>query len=482
MQNSPNSTDISTASTNTSEQSESSNPIASLTRELATVTIPSTSSHAARPSLHRLNAANHRELTMLTPTSSTSEVLYHYPSQDQIEWIRREQLRLQQEHEATRLRQRLADQRSGDGRRRLSHGMQGGQHRSSHRQEQQQQQQQTQQQQQKHQVYLIDCATCGAFLSDRGMKAVLLLKPHITLYSTDVIPSNCGPLYPAAPAGRLPSSRSPNVERTCDCLTQTLGCYGCGAQVGYHIASPCAKCTASVTDVQRGSNGHRTVLHCSEITVRERRYVPGEPAVMCAPVPTPASVVRSSPRHSLSAALQQSTHARNQRLMAPRFEQEYGAFPRNVQVVHIDPEGNDHYRVPRRDFHALPSFHRHGYDGSRREPFGSWRNADFPDGDYDEDDDLDLSDKTIDYMQQQQERLMDYALSAATHQNYFNQQQQQHQQRGQGDSDRRASKARAQARYIERGGLVYWSDLVPGGERAEPFDTELALDMPVAGR
>lgn len=135
---------------------------------------------------------------------------------------------------------------------------------------------------QQHRVYLINCKSCGTFLTDRGMKAVLLLRPHITLYSTDAMP-NCGALHAPSRLAEPSAPHEPIVERTCDCLTQSLGCYGCGNAVGYHIVSPCQRCTNSVAKHQRSSNGHRTVLHCAEISVRERRYVPGEPGVMVAP-------------------------------------------------------------------------------------------------------------------------------------------------------------------------------------------------------
>lgn len=60
-------------------------------------------------------------------------------------------------------------------------------------------------------------------------QAVLLLKPNIILFSTDASPCNAGPMYPDAPASLEGES---HVERTCDCLTQSLGCYGCGSTIG----------------------------------------------------------------------------------------------------------------------------------------------------------------------------------------------------------------------------------------------------------
>ena len=37
-------------------------------------------------------------------------------------------------------------------------------------------------------------------------------------------------------------------------------------------------------------------------------------------------------------------------------------------------------------------------------------------------------------------------------------------------------------RVMKRGDVVYWSDLVSGGERCEPIDSDEVLAMPIAGR
>lgn len=81
-----------------------------------------------------------------------------------------------------------------------------------------------------HRVYVLRCSHCDSFLSDRSMRAVLLLKPHITLFSTDVAPVNCGPLYGSQ--DEEPECAEEKVERTCECLTQSLGCFSCGNTVG----------------------------------------------------------------------------------------------------------------------------------------------------------------------------------------------------------------------------------------------------------
>ncbi|KAI0829904.1 hypothetical protein BC628DRAFT_1408677 [Trametes gibbosa] len=144
-----------------------------------------------------------------------------------------------------------------------------------------------------HKVWILDCKSCGMFLTNRGMKAVLLLRPNVPLYSTDALPINCSAFsasvdsQPTAPpaasssvsnAGDAPPSERP-PSRTCECLTQTLCCHGCGNAVGYMIVAPCQRCTSSITANNRATNGHRFVFYSSEITACKRHYVPGEPGV-----------------------------------------------------------------------------------------------------------------------------------------------------------------------------------------------------------
>lgn len=124
-----------------------------------------------------------------------------------------------------------------------------------------------------HKVFILDCATCNTFLTNRGMKAVLLLRPDISLYSTDAFPINCSAQGLSEPA-RFSGSR------TCDCLTQTISCHGCGSNVGYMIVLPCARCTSSINVTNRSTNGHRFVFHAGEVVGSERLYVTNEPGVM----------------------------------------------------------------------------------------------------------------------------------------------------------------------------------------------------------
>ncbi|GAK63019.1 protein FAM72A [Moesziomyces antarcticus] len=273
-----------------------------------------------------------------------------------------------------------------------------------------------------HKVYLLNCKHCGNFLSDRGMKAVLLLKPNITLYSTDIVPSTCGPFTAASAFHGGADPNEPPVERTCECLTQSLGCYGCGAQVGYNIISPCTRCTSSVMKHSRSSNGHRTVLHCSEIAVRERRYIPGEPGVRAQPPRVIQTVAAHSP-------MQMYAESRYDAAAADLFR-------------HSNASRRDVYRM------NVPSF---------------------------DDDDLEAEKAE--------------ANAALVHQQYYQQREYRqaghhgraHQHPGSAGSQR-SSAPSGSGRVLRRGDTLFWSDLVAGGERAQPFDPDPILERPTVGR
>ncbi|KAF5380378.1 hypothetical protein D9615_004505 [Tricholomella constricta] len=135
-----------------------------------------------------------------------------------------------------------------------------------------------------HKVWILDCKSCGTFITNRGMKAVLLLRPNVSLYSSDALPINCSAYTSNPDVLRSRASCRPPLPhfppRTCECLTQTLCCHGCGATIGYMIVIPCARCTSSITATNRATNGHRFVFHSSEITATERHYIAEEPSVI----------------------------------------------------------------------------------------------------------------------------------------------------------------------------------------------------------
>ncbi|SPC60949.1 uncharacterized protein UHOD_01691 [Ustilago sp. UG-2017b] len=281
-----------------------------------------------------------------------------------------------------------------------------------------------------HKVYLLNCKHCGNFLSDRGMKAVLLLKPNITLYSTDIVPSTCGPFFAGSSFHGGLDSNEPPVERTCECLTQSLGCYGCGAQVGYNIISPCARCTSSVMKHSRSSNGHRTVLHCSEISVRERRYIPGEPGVRAQVVPPPEPQMYCSPRQAYAGALQ---------------DEHMGQASQAELFRHSNASRRDVYRLP------------HGLDEDELEAEKAEINV------------------ALHYQHQQQYLDRDPRFNGPPPSN---------QEVHMSPSSNRGptSSCSRKGRVLKRGDTLYWTDLIAGGERAQPFDPDPILERPMVGR
>ncbi|KAF8134580.1 hypothetical protein EV363DRAFT_1562705 [Boletus edulis] len=149
-----------------------------------------------------------------------------------------------------------------------------------------------------HKVWILDCHSCGTFLTNRGMKAVLLLRPNVSLFSTDALPVNCSAYSTNPDALRPPPCRphiAPSALRTCECLTQTLCCHTCGTAVGYIIVIPCSRCTSSISATNRATNGHRFVFHSSEIIASERHHVPDEPGVLPVEYPTPPPPPSSPP-------------------------------------------------------------------------------------------------------------------------------------------------------------------------------------------
>jgi len=103
-----------------------------------------------------------------------------------------------------------------------------------------------------HKLWILDCRSCGSFLTNRGMKvppnslpqnqpsfAHLRTRPNVALFSTDALPVNCSAYSSNPDALRSPIfPPSYTIPRTCECLTQTLCCHSCGSAVGYMIVLP----------------------------------------------------------------------------------------------------------------------------------------------------------------------------------------------------------------------------------------------------
>ncbi|KAJ7072229.1 hypothetical protein C8F01DRAFT_1103042 [Mycena amicta] len=184
-----------------------------------------------------------------------------------------------------------------------------------------------------HKVYILDCATCNIFLTNRGMKAVLLYgcgqgpsylapysclcRPSVALYSSDSLPVNCS-VYTSNPHALRPACSAAPTNRSCECLTQLLACHSCGASVGYMIVLPCARCTSSITTANRSTNGHRFVFHSGEIQSTERHYILDEPGVI---------VSRQSPAASHTLYYRPPAFSHHSHALAAASRPEYLAMP-----------------------------------------------------------------------------------------------------------------------------------------------------------
>ncbi|PPQ63490.1 hypothetical protein CVT24_005147 [Panaeolus cyanescens] len=164
-----------------------------------------------------------------------------------------------------------------------------------------------------HKVWIVDCRACHTFLTNRAMKAVLLLRPSISLFSSDTLPVNCSVYYSQPDTRQHSSSNKASTHeqsppRTCECLTQTLCCHGCGNTVGYMIVIPCARCTSSISVNNRTTNGHRFVFHSNEVVGTERHYIKGEAGVN--PIETSSVVLNDSTAPSIQPSARYSpTHS-----------------------------------------------------------------------------------------------------------------------------------------------------------------------------
>ena len=129
-------------------------------------------------------------------------------------------------------------------------------------------------------------------------QAVLLLRPNLSLFSSDVLPVNCSPYNSNSDPWSSTVHKSSISPRTCECLTQSLCCHGCGSTIGYMIIAPvmsmtfssisvikpvilqCSRCTFSLSETNRATNGHRFVFQSTEVLGTERRYIPHEKGII----------------------------------------------------------------------------------------------------------------------------------------------------------------------------------------------------------
>ncbi|PVU94045.1 hypothetical protein BB561_002831 [Smittium simulii] len=110
-------------------------------------------------------------------------------------------------------------------------------------------------------VWELSCKHCMIHWSSRGMEAIVMARPAIRCFSTDLPPLNCEVVFPYATesnsyllgdhdhdTSKSLSNQSRRFDAVpggpCDCHVQDLACLGCGNIVGYYIHRPCFRCLA----------------------------------------------------------------------------------------------------------------------------------------------------------------------------------------------------------------------------------------------
>ncbi|KAJ2160629.1 hypothetical protein GGF46_002122 [Coemansia sp. RSA 552] len=161
-------------------------------------------------------------------------------------------------------------------------------------------------------VWKLHCKHCGVLWSSRGMEAVVMARPAIRCFSTDLPPLGCDIVYqPVAPAlldmvsdsgCHTCSSLSFHARRfdlapagPCDCHVQDIGCLGCGNVVGYYIHRPCFRCLAQRLRIKQRGFQHLWTFYQDNVTAVQREDEDGEPVgweELPSPPPPAASAAR----------------------------------------------------------------------------------------------------------------------------------------------------------------------------------------------
>ncbi|KAG8451378.1 hypothetical protein GDO86_003545 [Hymenochirus boettgeri] len=108
-------------------------------------------------------------------------------------------------------------------------------------------------------VSVLHCRFCEQVLSNRGMKAQLLVGTDLDMFSTDIPPTKAvdfvGNCY---------------FLEACRCKLKMTACLKCGNEVGYHVVVPCQQCLHSCT------NGHFWMFHSKSVCSTTRSDASGE--------------------------------------------------------------------------------------------------------------------------------------------------------------------------------------------------------------
>ncbi|KAJ2802541.1 hypothetical protein H4R21_002380 [Coemansia helicoidea] len=126
------------------------------------------------------------------------------------------------------------------------------------------------------------------------MEAVVMARPAIRCYSTDLPPLGCDVVHqPVAPAladmilgagCTTCSSLTHHARRfdlapsgPCDCHVQDIACLGCGNLVGYYIHRPCFRCLAQRLRIKQRGFQHLWTFYQDNVAAVQRENELGDP-------------------------------------------------------------------------------------------------------------------------------------------------------------------------------------------------------------
>ncbi|KAJ1666699.1 hypothetical protein EV178_002130 [Coemansia sp. RSA 1646] len=159
-------------------------------------------------------------------------------------------------------------------------------------------------------VWSLHCRHCNVLWSSRGMEAIVMARPAIRCFSTDLPPLGCDVVYQPVPAAiedmvvdsgcTTCSSITHHARRfdlapggPCDCHVQDIACLGCGNIVGYYIHRPCFRCLAQRLRIKQRGFQHLWTFYQDNVYAVQRKDEFGD-LVSWQDLPVPPSPAATS--------------------------------------------------------------------------------------------------------------------------------------------------------------------------------------------
>ncbi|KAJ1720713.1 hypothetical protein LPJ53_004692 [Coemansia erecta] len=172
-------------------------------------------------------------------------------------------------------------------------------------------------------VWRLYCKHCSVMWSSRGMEAVVMARPAIRCFSTDLPPLGCDIIsQPVAAAIQdtivdegctTCSSLAHHARRfdlaptgPCDCHVQDIACLGCGNIVGYYIHRPCFRCLAQRLRIKQRGFQHLWTFYQDNVRAVHRENDRGRVVAwddLPVPPPPTATAIRSTSTAGNSVAV-----------------------------------------------------------------------------------------------------------------------------------------------------------------------------------